>query len=74
MGYASQQRYREAQETRRQQTDEVMTDFRQEGFEVFDISVETAQAAMERLARRLTLLQSKDRIEMMISALQKAIS
>lgn len=69
----SAQRYEARRAERREQTDRALNDFREYGFEIYDSSEITAQAHMEEAARLLARYQSKERIQMMIAALQKAI-
>jgi DNA-binding helix-hairpin-helix protein with protein kinase domain len=69
----SQERYKARQEERREGTDRALLEFREYGFEIFEASELTAKAHMEQAARDLARHQSKERIEMMIAALQKAI-
>ena len=69
----SAERYQARITERRVCTDQALLEFREYGFEVFEVSAITAQAHMEQAARDLARHQSKDRIQMMIAALQKAI-
>lgn len=70
----SAERYQARIAERRVGTDQALLEFREYGFEVFEASELTAKAHMEQAARDLARHQSKDRIEMMIAALQKAIT
>jgi DNA-binding helix-hairpin-helix protein with protein kinase domain len=69
----SQERYVARIQERREGTDRALLEFCEYGFEIFEASELTAKAHMEQAARDLARHQSKERIEMMIAALQKAI-
>jgi uncharacterized protein YggL (DUF469 family) len=69
----SAQRYQAAQEERRTETQRALLEFQEYGFEIFGSSEETAKVHMEQAAQLLARHQSKDRLQMMIAALQKAI-
>jgi DNA-binding helix-hairpin-helix protein with protein kinase domain len=69
----SAERYKARIAERREETDRALLEFREYGFEIYEASEITAQSHMEEAARLLARHQSKERIEMMIKALQKAI-
>jgi hypothetical protein len=69
----SKERYVQKVLERRTETDRALIEFHEYGFELFEASEQTAKVHMEQAAARLARHQSKERIEMMIAALQKAI-
>lgn len=70
----SAERYKARQQERRVETERALLEFQEYGFEIFETSEQTAKIHMEQAAALLARYQSKERVQMMIVALQKAIS
>jgi hypothetical protein len=70
----SAERYAQRRKERFEGTEQALSEFHEYGFMIFEASELTAKVHMEDAARLLARHQSKDRIEMMIAALQKAIA